>query len=142
MSGDCLGLGVVSDSDARTPLSALDDCATHASALTNCPSEVLRTALREREDLGSTRIAPGIHLPHAVLPNLGRSCLVLVRPRDPQPDLRLLIALFVDQGATEPVLGAVRRLSRALADDELLEELATAPAHRCVERLKPLMTHP
>lgn len=100
---------------------------------------LVTAALCEREQSGSTQISPGVFLPHAVLPELPMSHLVVLRPPDPSPSFRLLIGLVVGADPTASTLAAIRRLMRALADEDLLDALATDPPSQCRRRLMGLV---
>ena len=107
-------------------------------------ADAIVAALHEREAQGSTAIAPGVVMPHCVMPGRGISHVVFARPEHPVEDtryggVRLIVLLLVRADASEPTRAIIRRTSRSLADDELLEALASAPSGVALQALIPTL---
>ena len=123
----------ISVAGKRQALSAIAETAARAFGLK--AGEVL-DALLERENAGSTGVGYGVAVPHARLPGLTRLRAVFVRLEQPiefgavdDRPVDLLFALFAPPHASSEHLRALARVSRALRQATLREQLrqATGP---------------
>ncbi|MGY2048144.1 PTS sugar transporter subunit IIA [Methylobacterium sp. JK268] len=96
----------------------LEELSRRASRATGLDAERIREALRCREALGSTGIGGGLALPHARLPGLARSFVLVASLRNAIPyeavddrpvDLVVLLLLPEDAGPAA-LAGVARRL--------------------------------
>jgi PTS system nitrogen regulatory IIA component len=104
-----------------------------ATRLPNVDEILLLERLNEREEQQSTGIGHGLALPHAMLPGLERTVVVVGRAGggldfaalDAQP-VDLLFLLLSPPEASRDHLRVLARLARILDDEETLARLRTA----------------
>jgi nitrogen PTS system EIIA component len=110
----------------------LQELATRAAAALNLDANLICTALRKREDLGSTGTGGGIAIPHARIPDLKKPFGTLVRLKhaidfdaiDGNPvDIVFLLLLPAQSG--DP-LRALASVARRLRDPESVRRLRSA----------------
>jgi len=107
-----------------------------AARLPHVDAEALATRLRDREEQQSTGVGGGLALPHAMLPGLEETVVVVGRAReavdfaalDSEP-VDLFFLLLSAQNAHTEHLRVLARLVRIIAPDEMLVKLrrATGP---------------
>ena len=104
-----------------------------AARLPRVDAETLATRLREREEQQSTGVGGGLALPHAMLPGLGETVVVVGRTReaidfaalDSEP-VDLFFLLISAQNAHTEHLRVLARLARIIAPEEMLAKLRSA----------------
>jgi len=104
-----------------------------AARLPGIDAELLLVRLNEREAQQSTGIGHGLALPHATLPGLERSVVVVARAShaldfealDDQP-VDLFFLLLSPPSGTSEHLRVLARLARLLDDEATLERLRSA----------------
>jgi PTS system nitrogen regulatory IIA component len=104
-----------------------------AARLPNIDEALLLERLNEREEQQSTGIGHGLALPHAMLPGLERTIVVVGRASrgldfaalDAQP-VDLFFLLLSPPEGTRDHLRVLARLARILDDEETLARLRTA----------------
>jgi PTS system nitrogen regulatory IIA component len=121
--------------DKPTLLTAL--AAEVAARLPGVDAEALVARLLEREEQQSTGVGGGLALPHAMLPGLEKTVVVVGRARegldfaalDSEP-VDIFFLLLSAQDAHTEHLRVLARLVRIIAPEETLEKLrsATGPA--------------
>ena len=123
----------------RQALSAIAEIAARTFGLKT--SDVL-DALLEREAAGSTGVGHGVAVPHARLPGLGRLRAVFVRLEQPvefaavdDRPVDLLFALFAPPEASGEHLRTLARVSRALRQATLREQLRQAHSADAIRAL-------
>jgi PTS system nitrogen regulatory IIA component len=132
--GDLLDGGAISPrvsaSSKRQALSVIAEIAARSFGI-KAPD--VFDALMEREAAGSTGVGYGVAVPHARLPGLGRLRAVFVRLEQPvafdavdDAPVDLLFALFAPPEVSGEHLRALARVSRALRQANLREQLRQA----------------
>jgi PTS system nitrogen regulatory IIA component len=124
---------VVLDLEAACKREALARLAEKASALTGRPAEAIRTALMEREQLGSTGVGRGVAIPHGKIDGLGAMVGILAKLATPvdfeavddQP-VDLVFILLAPTDATAAHLKALAKVSRLLRDEDVREAMRGA----------------
>jgi PTS system nitrogen regulatory IIA component len=124
---------VITDLRAADKARLLDELARRAAAALGLAPEAISTALRKREELGSTGTGGGVALPHARLPGIDRPFALLVRLAraidfdaiDRQP-VDLVCLLLLPAGAQAGQLNALACAARALRDADVLRKLRQA----------------
>jgi PTS system nitrogen regulatory IIA component len=125
----------------------IDLLADTAASLTGIDPELARTALMEREQLGSTGLGNGIAIPHGKIPGLAGVTAVFLRLAEPvdfdavddQP-VDLVMMLLAPTGAGADHLKALSRVARLLRTDSMAAALrrTTDPAQLRALLVEPL----
>ncbi|QIK71024.1 PTS sugar transporter subunit IIA [Propioniciclava coleopterorum] len=107
--------------------------AARVAAAEGLDPDDLVARLLARDAEGSTAFAPGALMPHCTLPGAGASHVLFARPAAPldHPEhgpIGLLVFLFVRDDGPAVTAAAIARTVRALADDDLVATLLSAPA--------------
>ncbi len=132
--GDLLERGAISPRvSAASKRQALSVIAEIAARNFGLKAPDVFDALMEREAAGSTGVGHGVAVPHARLAGLDRLRGVFVRLDQPvdfdsldDKPVDLVFALFSPQGGGSDHLRALARVSRALRQAELREQLRKA----------------
>ena len=103
--------------------------------------DVLR-AVRERENVISSRIAPGVSIPHARLPGLGRFILACGQSRegivydfaDADP-VYLVFLILGDEAQPDLHILLLARIARLLRDEELHDRLKGAQSEEEIQQV-------
>lgn len=126
--------GLIPKLRALTRDAALLALARHAAALMDQSATVIHELLRTREALGPTGFGGGAAIPHARLPGLRSSAVVVARLAEPidwgatDGDLvDVVVLLLSPQRAGADHLKALARISRTLRDPATLPLLRNAP---------------
>jgi PTS system nitrogen regulatory IIA component len=131
---DILSLdGVVFDLHARCKREALAALAEKAATLTNVPANVIREALMEREQLGSTGVGRGVAIPHGKIEGLTEIVGVMAKLDQPvdfdsvdDEPVDLIFVLLAPTHASAAHLKALAKVSRLLKDENAREALKGA----------------
>ncbi len=125
----------------------IDLLADTAASLTGIDPKLARTALIEREQLGSTGLGNGIAIPHGKIPGLAGVTAVFLRLAEPvdfdavddQP-VDLVMMLLAPTGAGADHLKALSRVARLLRTDSMAAALrsTTDPAELRALLVEPL----
>lgn len=134
--------GIVPSLKVASKKQAIQELSERAAALTGLPEREIFDTLLQRERLGSTGVGHGVAVPHARLDGLTRMRGVFVRLEQPvafdsvddQP-VDLIFALFAPAEAGTEHLRALARVSRALRQAELREQLRQARTADAVHAL-------
>jgi PTS system nitrogen regulatory IIA component len=124
---------VISNLKASSKRDVLSALAERAAKLTGVPADDIRTALIEREQLGSTGVGRGVAIPHGKIEGLGEIVGVLAKLQEPidfeavddQP-VDLVFVLLAPMDATAAHLKALAKVSRLLRDERIREALRGA----------------
>jgi len=129
----------VNASTSRQALSLVAEIASRQ--LDYKPSDIL-TRLLQRERLGSTGVGYGVAVPHATLPGLDRIHGVFLRLETPiefgsvdQQPVDLIFALLAPQDHPAEHLRALARVSRALRQSDLRQQLRQAQGADAIRAL-------
>jgi PTS system nitrogen regulatory IIA component len=116
---------VISNLKASSKRDVLSALAERAAKLTGVPADDIRTALIEREQLGSTGVGKGVAIPHGKIEGLSRLVGVLARLEEPVEfdavddlPVDLVFLLLAPANATAAHLKALARVSRLLRDED------------------------
>jgi len=89
--------------------------------------------LREREELGSTKVLDDVCMPHCRCRGIVRAAAAIVRTQeavawdDGEVPMRLFLAVVTPEGAPAEHLRVLAELSRRIREPERLAALLTAP---------------
>lgn len=103
------------------------------------PTEVERS-LAEREQLGSTRVAEGVSMPHCRCNGVRRPALAILRTRVPLPSdvddgtEQLFLGVVTPEGAPAEHLRVLASLSRRVRERGRLDALFAAPTAEAMLR--------
>ncbi|MGF1477570.1 MAG: PTS sugar transporter subunit IIA [Geminicoccaceae bacterium] len=121
---------IVLDLKASSKRQVLNDLAAYAADASGIEQAVVKTALHEREQLGSTGVGDGIALPHARLAGLDRLIGIFARLQKPIPfealddgPVDLVFLLLVPQDCASEHLKTLARIARTLRSDRLCSDL-------------------
>ncbi|MFM8820340.1 MAG: PTS sugar transporter subunit IIA [Phenylobacterium sp.] len=120
-------------SGARTGRQVMALIADKAAQAFGLDAGAVLTALLEREELGSTGLGKGVAAPHARVPGLARSGVIVVRLEQPIAfdaidglPVDLFFALLSPEDSGVEHLRALARISRLLRRDDLRDQLRRA----------------
>jgi PTS system nitrogen regulatory IIA component len=124
---------VILNASASCKREAIALLAEKAAKLTGLAAPVIRQALMEREQLGSTGVGRGVAIPHGKIEGLGEIVGVLAKLQEPidfeavddQP-VDLVFVLLAPMDATAAHLKALAKVSRLLRDERIREALRGA----------------
>jgi nitrogen PTS system EIIA component len=126
---------VVFGARANNKEQLLLDLASRAAASLNLDREAIFTALRAREELGSTGLGEGFALPHARIEGLDRLFGMFTRLNRPVhfdaidgKPVDLVFLLLIPPAAGSEHLAALASISRYLRDKEFAAKLRKAPS--------------
>ena len=133
---------VVFGARANNKEQLLLDLASRAAASLNLDREAIFTALRAREELGSTGLGEGFALPHARIEGLDRFFGMLARLKRPVhfdaidgKPVDLVFLLLIPPAAGSEYLAALASISRYLRDKEFAAKLRKAPSASALRSL-------
>jgi PTS system nitrogen regulatory IIA component len=122
------------DSAARDKSAALDVAAQLLAAASAIDRDRIRSALADREALGSTGLGQGVAIPHGRLRGIKQAMAAVVRLQQPVPfdapdgrPVGLLVALLVPENARQEHLEMLSELAQMLSDRELRVDLMSEP---------------
>ena len=96
--------------------------------------EEILTAIREREQLGGTRLESGLALPHARFEGFNDVLVGICRPRQPieTPDgtIRLVIVLLTEKSASNLYLQTIAAFARVSQKEELFARICAATSRK------------
>ena len=125
--------GIAVRVSASSKRQALATAAEIAGRQLKLKPQVILDALLEREAQGSTGVGQGVAVPHARLEGLDRMCAVFLRLEQPiafdavdDRAVDLICVLLTPKHAGGEHLRALARVSRALRQSELREQLRQA----------------
>jgi nitrogen PTS system EIIA component len=114
----------------HTKTDLLQVLAKHAAQHTGQDANAVFSAIKEREDLGSTGLGNGIAIPHGKFSGLGKVTAVFARLAEPidfdamdDEPVDLIVLLLAPLGAGADHLKALARVARLLRTESLVEDL-------------------
>ncbi len=124
---------VIPNLHAKCKREALSALADRAAAFTGVSADVIRQALSDREQLGSTGVGRGVAVPHGKIEGLGNIVGMLARMERPidfdsvdEQPVDLIFVLLAPADATAAHLKALAKVSRFMRDEAKREALRGA----------------